>query len=436
MRLGNVMTGRRSGGYNQQDFNMDRDSGHSAGTQGKRSFTTAVGRWGLLPRIVVAMIAGVAAGYFLPEWLCRVAATFNAVFGQFLGFFIPLIILGFVASAIADIGGRAGKMLLATCALAYGFTLCAGFLSYFTGVVLFPSMISAEEYVAAVSGGAHVKPYFVVEMPAVMSVMSALVLAFVVGLGAASLATDSIRRLLVEFREIVSKVITNVIIPLLPFYIFGIFLDMTVTGEVASVVGTFLRIIAVIFALHVLVLVLQYCIASPFSSGSRNPFRLLWTMMPAYFTALGTQSSAATIPVTLERTVAMGVNRDVAGFTVPLCATIHMSGSTLKLVACALALMITHGMDYDFGMFAGFIAMLGITIIAAPGVPGGAVMAALGLFSSMLGFSEADCALMIALYIAMDSFGTACNVTGDGAIAIIVGRMFRRGNQPASIARN
>jgi Na+/H+-dicarboxylate symporter len=147
-------------------------------------------------------------------------------------------------------------------------------------------------------------------------------------------------------------------------------------------------------------------------------------MMPAYFTALGTQSSAATIPVTLERTVAMGVNRDVAGFTVPLCATIHMSGSTLKLVACALALMIAHGMPYDFAMFAGFIAMLGITIIAAPGVPGGAVMAALGLFTSMLGFTEADCALMIALYIAMDSFGTACNVAGDGSIAILINRLF------------
>ena len=148
-------------------------------------------------------------------------------------------------------------------------------------------------------------------------------------------------------------------------------------------------------------------------------------MMPAYFTALGTQSSAATIPVTLKQTIKNGVDEDVAGFVVPLCATIHMSGSTLKIVACALAIMITSSITYDFSMFAGFICMLGITIVAAPGVPGGAIMASLGLLSSILGFSDADNALMIALYIAMDSFGTACNVTGDGAIAQIINRIFR-----------
>ena len=146
-------------------------------------------------------------------------------------------------------------------------------------------------------------------------------------------------------------------------------------------------------------------------------------MLPAYFTALGTQSSAATIPVTLERTRAMGVNEDIAGFVIPLCATIHMSGSTLKIVSCAIALMILQGIPFDGLMFAGFIGMLAITIIAAPGVPGGAIMASLGLLSSMLGFSQQDCAMMIALYIAMDSFGTACNITGDGAISLIVAKI-------------
>ncbi len=153
---------------------------------------------------------------------------------------------------------------------------------------------------------------------------------------------------------------------------------------------------------------------------------MLRTMMPAYFTALGTQSSAATIPVTLERTIKMGVDKDIAGFVVPLCATIHMSGSTLKIVACALALMIMHGEPYSLGLFVHFIGMLGITIIAAPGIPGGAIMASLGLLHSILGFNETMTALMIALYISMDSFGTACNVTGDGALAAIIGRLFRK----------
>ena len=146
-------------------------------------------------------------------------------------------------------------------------------------------------------------------------------------------------------------------------------------------------------------------------------------MMPAYFTALGTQSSAATIPVTLEQTKKKGVSSDIAGFVIPLCATIHLSGSTLKIVACALALMMMQGIPFDFPLFAGFIFMLGITMVAAPGVPGGAIMAALGILQSMLGFDESAQALMIALYIAMDSFGTACNVTGDGAIALIIDKI-------------
>ncbi len=402
---------------------------HGAGEGGARSEEPRrKGRWqriGLLPRILIAIALGVACGWVCPLWGARVMATFNAIFSQFLGFCIPLIILGFVAPAIADIGQRAGKMLVATALLAYGFTLFAGFLSYFTGNWLFPQLISPSGYAATASqGGVSVDPYFTIEMPAVMTVMTALVASFLVGLGVAFTHAVTIKTVLDEFRKIINLVIARVIIPLLPVYIFGIFLTMTVSGEVGSILATFIKIIAVIFALHIFVLLFQYCVAAPFSPGSRNPLRLLATMMPAYFTALGTQSSAATIPVTLERTVAMGVNRDVAGFTVPLCATIHMSGSTLKLVACALALMIAHGMPYDFAMFAGFIAMLGITIIAAPGVPGGAVMAALGLFTSMLGFTEADCALMIALYISMDSFGTACNVTGDGSIAILINRLF------------
>ena len=235
--------------------------------------------------------------------------------------------------------------------------------------------------------------------------------------------------LLGEFRRIVSMVIEKVIIPLLPVYIFGIFLNMTYSGEVASILSTFAKIIGVIFLMHILWLILQFCAVAPMSPGNRNPIRLLGTMLPAYFTALGTQSSAATIPVTLRQAEKLGVDPAVAGFTVPLCATIHMSGSTLKIVSCAVALMITRGMPFDFGMFAGFICMLGVTIIAAPGIPGGCIMASLGLLTSMLGFTDADCALMIALYIAMDSFGTACNVTGDGAIAIAVARIFGKNKQ-------
>ncbi len=387
-------------------------------------------RLGLLPQIIISIALGIGAGYILPMWAARSFMTFNAVFSQFLGFCIPLIIIGFVAPAIADIGSRAGKMLAVTAALAYIATILAGLLSYFTGATLFPSMIQPSEYLATIADNdAAVKPFFTIEMPQIMTVMSALVLSFLLGLGVSQLKTDSLKNVLNDFRDVISLVITRAIIPLLPLYIFGIFLNMTMTGMVGTILLTFMKIIIVIFGIHIFVLIFQYCVAALFSRRNRNPIKTLWTMMPAYFTALGTQSSAATIPVTLKQSIKTGVDEDVAGFVIPLCATIHMSGSTLKIVACALALMITQGMHYDLPMFAGFIAMLGITIIAAPGVPGGAIMASLGLLSSMLGFTEADNAMMIALYIAMDSFGTACNVTGDGAIAIIVNRFFGKSNR-------
>ena len=254
-----------------------------------------------------------------------------------------------------------------------------------------------------------------------MNVMTALVLAFTLGLGIAALDSPHFKNVAKDFEHIVVKTIKVAIIPLLPLYIFGIFLNMTYVGQVFSVLTVFIKIIGIIFLIHIGILILQFAIAGGFAR--KNPFRLLWNMMPAYFTALGTQSSAATIPVTLEQTCKNGVSEDIAGFTVPLCATIHMSGSTLKIVACALALMIMQDMPYDFGMFMGFVCMLGITMVAAPGVPGGAIMASLGLLQSMLGFDQEAQALMIALYIAMDSFGTACNVTGDGAIAIIVDKL-------------
>ncbi|MDE6333790.1 MAG: dicarboxylate/amino acid:cation symporter [Muribaculaceae bacterium] len=379
---------------------------------------------GLLPRIIIAIAAGIGAGYIFPGWLTSCFITFNAVFSQFLGFLIPLLIVGFVAPAIADLGRKAGRMLVVTALIAYAMTFCTGMMAYFTSAFTFPGLLGGASSDSIEAAEAAVpQPFFTVEIQPMFTVMTALVLAFVLGLGVARLSGTNLKCVLEDFRGVIQWAIMRIIIPCLPVYIFGIFLGMTVSGRIGPVLITFSKIIIVIFVLHVAVLILQYLVAAAFSG--LNPFKALWTMMPAYFTALGTQSSAATIPVTLRQTVASGVDKNIAGFVIPLCATIHMSGSTLKIVACAIALMITHHMPYDAGMFAGFISMLAITIIAAPGVPGGAIMASLGLLSSMLGFSEADNALMIALYIAMDSFGTACNITGDGAIAQIVERIFR-----------
>lgn len=382
---------------------------------------------GLLGKIIIAIALGVGLGLAAPAWMVRLFLTFNGIFSQFLGFAIPLIILGLVAPAISDIGKTAGKMLLVTVAIAYGSTIFSGLVSYFTGAALFPGLIQGGSSLQEVASTTELSPYFTVTIPPLMNVMTALILAFTLGLGLAALDRHTLKDAVHDFEEVIIKTIKSAIIPLLPLYIFGIFLNMTYVGQVFSILTVFIKIIGIIFIIHIGILMLQFSIAGGFVK--KNPFKLLWNMLPAYFTALGTQSSAATIPVTLEQTRRNGVSEDIAGFTIPLCSTIHMSGSTLKIVACALALMIMKDMHYDFGMMFGFICMLGITMVAAPGVPGGAIMASLGLLQSMLGFDEEAQALMIALYIAMDSFGTACNVTGDGAISIIIDKLMGPGKK-------
>lgn len=377
---------------------------------------------GLLPKIIIAIVCGVVFGMFLPGEVVRVFLTFNCIFSQFLGFLIPLLILGLVAPAISDIGQGAGKMLIATTALAYFATVTSGLLSYAVSELTFPSLIDTQTTAASLATTEAMAPFFTVEIPAPMNVMTALVLAFTLGLTTATMQSVALKNVMKDFMQVIIKTINVAIIPLLPIYIFGIFLNMAYTGDAARVLTVFVKIIGVIFVMHIFLLIFQYCVAGAFVG--KNPFRLLGRMLPAYFTALGTQSSAATIPVTLRQTIANGVNKSIAGFVIPLCATIHMSGSVMKIVACAMALMMMQHISYDFVTVIGFILMLAISIVAAPGVPGGAIMASLGVLASILGFTEADQALMIALYIAMDSFGTACNVTGDGSLALLIDKWF------------
>lgn len=381
---------------------------------------------GLLPKVIIAIVAGILASLFFPLWSTKIFVTITGVFSSFLSFVIPLIILGLIAPGIAELGKGAGKLLAITALIAYGSTIFAGFFSYFTTRWSLPLLLSPQELTdgSNLSFVETVGSYFTIDMPPLMSVTTSLILAFVIGLGVAAIDGEKTKEILQEFREIIIIVIEKVIIPLLPLYIFGIFLKIGVEGQVAMVLGLFFKIIIVIFAMHILLLLFQFITAGAITN--KNPFRALFTMMPAYMTALGTQSSAATIPVTLMQAKKNGVDEDVADFVIPLCATIHLSGSMLKIVACAYAIMFMAGMSAGIELFTGFIMMLGITMIAAPGVPGGAIMAAIALLQSMLGFDETLIGLMVALYITMDSFGTACNVTGDGAIAMVMNRVNRR----------
>lgn len=390
-------------------------------------------KFGILPKIIAAITLGILVGMIAPATIVRLFATFNGLFSSFLEFIIPFIIIGFIASGIGTMGRGAGKMLGITTGLAYASTVLAGLMAYFAATTLYPSLLQNQSNQSFASPEeALLSPYFTIEMPAVMGVMTALLVAFTIGLGMASIKSNALLTVMEDFKEIVVKVINSIIIPLLPFHIFGIFANMTQGGQIASIMSVFAKVFVMIIILHLLMLALQYTVAGTVSK--KNPYKMLKNMLPAYFTALGTQSSASTIPVTVAHTKKMGVKGKVAEFTVPLLATIHLSGSTITLVSCSIAVMMLQGMEAGFAQMFPFILMLGITMIAAPGVPGGAVMAALGLLESMLGFSDNMLSLMIALYLAQDSFGTACNVTGDGAISAIAERFLPKGNKKAAEA--
>ncbi|AVQ32377.1 dicarboxylate/amino acid:cation symporter [Fusobacterium varium] len=378
---------------------------------------------GLLPKLIIGLIAGIVVGKIGYVPLLRIMLTFNGVFGNFLQFVIPLIILGFVAPGIGDLGKKAGKLLAVTTVLAYGSTIVSGSLAFFTNSILLKKILPAG---AALAEGSHpeaglLSGYLTVDMPPIMGVMTALLMAFIIGIGIAVVEGTTLKNFMNEIQTIVEKIITNIIIPFLPLYIAGIFANMTYAGEIIKIMSVFAKVFGIIIILHFVILLVQYTIAGTLAGA--NPLLLIRKMLPAYFTAIGTQSSAATIPVTLNQTKENGVNEGIADFTIPLCATIHLSGSTITLVSCSMAVMMLHGMPITFSGMFGFILMLGVTMVAAPGVPGGAVMAALGLLESMLGFGPELTSLMIALYLTQDSFGTACNVTGDGAIAIMVNKI-------------
>ncbi len=379
---------------------------------------------GLLPKLIIAIVLGIVIGYAckalnLPI-IIQLGATYNGIFGNFINFCIPLIIIGFVVPGIADLGEGAGKTLALTTAVAYISTIIAGSLAYAVDMSLFPSLVDAGMFVtdaenaeSTVLGG-----LFNVEMPAIMGVMSALIISFILGLGIAVSKSKNLKNVFVEFGTIVEKLVASIIIPLLPIHVYSLFARYAYAGTIVDMMTSFVKVFAVVLILHLVILIFQYTVAG--ASAKKNPFSLLKTMLPAYTTAIGTQSSAATIPVTIECTKKNGVSNAIAQFVCPLCATIHLSGSTITLTSCAIAVMMMQGQAVTFGQMFPFILMLGVTMVAAPGVPGGAVMAALGVLESMLGFNEDMLGLMIALYIAQDSFGTACNVTGDGAIAVFM----------------
>src|SRR5690625_852607 len=374
----------------------------------------------LVGKLALGIIVGILIGLVSPELLTKVIVTFKELFGQLLGFVIPLIIIFFIVSGISSLGKQSGKMLGLTSLVAYTSTILAGILAFFVATIFIPMVTGSG---GSASEAEAIKPLFNLEITPIVGVMTALVAAFVFGIGITRVNSPTLTSMFDEGKEIIERMIWKIIIPILPFYIASIFVELTAEGTVIETLKTFCVVLLVAVIVHWVWLFVLYITAGSYTG--RNPFSLIKTMLPAYFTGLGTMSSAATIPVTVRQTKENKVSEPIADSVVPLCATIHLAGSTITLVLCSVAVMVLSN-DLSmptFGEMLPFILMLGIIMIAAPGVPGGAVMAAVGLLETMLGFSGTAVGLMIALYMAQDSFGTATNVTGDGAIALMVDKM-------------
>ncbi|HAU4895396.1 dicarboxylate/amino acid:cation symporter [Aeromonas hydrophila] len=382
----------------------------------------------LVLKLVAGILAGLLLGLYAPEWVARVLFTAKTVIGQLITFTIPLIILFFIMSGIASLPKNSGKLLGKTVALSYCSTILAGLFAFTVASNLIPRLTTAAEPTA--ESVIKLASYINLEIPPLFGVMSALAAAFVFGIGISATQATDLRRVADQGRDIIDRLLAKVIIPLLPFYIAGVFVEMTVEGTVFATLKTFGVVLVMAIVMHWLWLSVLF-VGTGLALG-RSPAQLIKNMLPAYFTALGTMSSAATIPVALQASKNNGVSDGIANFTVPLCATIHLCGSTITLVTCATAVMFLseHLAIPGIDTMLPFIMMLGVIMIAAPGAPGGGVMSALGLLTSMLGFGEASIALMIALYLAQDSFGTACNVTGDGVIALWADR-FAQSGEPA-----
>ncbi|WNO59650.1 dicarboxylate/amino acid:cation symporter [Rheinheimera sp. MMS21-TC3] len=373
----------------------------------------------LIIKLIAGIVLGILAGLYAPVWLTQLLLTFKGLFGELLFFTIPLLILFFISSGIAALPRNSGKLLGRTLTIAYLSTIIAGTLAYFVAKLIVPMFATAKQDLTSATTTV-LEPFIKMDIPPVFGVMTALALAFIFGLGIAATQAEHLKKISDQGRDIIQLLLEKVIIPLLPVYIAGVFAQMAASGSVFGTLKTFGIVLLLAVIMHWVWIITLYTLAG--IKAGKSPFTLIKNMLPAYFTALGTMSSAATIPVSLQATKKNGVKPDVANFTVPLCATIHLSGSTITIVTCAMAVIsMQNGLDMpSFATILPFILMLGVVMLAAPGVPGGAVMSAVGLLASMLGFGDAAVALMIALYMAQDSFGTACNVTGDGAIAVMV----------------
>lgn len=372
--------------------------------------------------LVLAVIVGILTGLFIPENGMKSVLVVKQVSGQIVFFLVPLIIIGFVAPSIASLKGSVSRLIIFAFSLAYLSSIGAAFFALLLGYQVIPLLD-----IQPVTGFLRELPdvLFNLEIPPVLNVMSALLFSIFIGLGCFWIKSKEITELLLQFREIVLQLVRRILIPLLPLYVAANFCVLSYEGNISRL-GIFLPVILIVIVCHYVWLLLLYGLAALYSK--KNSWQVLKFYLPAYFTALGTMSSAATLGVALECIRKSPVlDKKVSDFSIPLFANIHLCGSVLTEVffVCVVSQLL-YGRLPELSALVLFIFLLGVFAVGAPGVPGGTVLASLGIVISVLGFDDAGTALLIAIFALQDSFGTACNITGDGALTLITGTFIER----------
>lgn len=371
----------------------------------------------LIVKLLLAVVVGALIGLASTEAIMGIIVTIKYILGQVIFYCIPLVIIGFIAPSIVKMRSNASKMLGITVVIAYISSIGAASFSALSGYVIIPKLSIASN-VDKLKDLPEV--IFKLDIPPVMSVMTALVTAILLGLAVTWTNSELIEKVLDQFGEIMLAIVTKVIIPILPFFVSTTFAGLAYEGTITKQLPVFLIVILLVIVGHFIWLALLYFIRGAMSK--KNPMEVLKHYGPAYLTAVGTMSSAATLPVALRCAHKSSVlSDDIVDFAIPLCATIHLCGSVLTEVFFVLTVsQVVYGTLPPVGSIIQFIILLGIFAIGAPGVPGGTVMASLGLITGILGFSDSAVALVLTVFALQDSFGTACNVTGDGAIAMML----------------
>ena len=374
---------------------------------------------GSLPfRLLLGVAAGILIGLYANEGLMNLVVTLNYIMGQFINFCVPLIIFGFIAPSITKLGSNASRMLGIALLAAYASSLGAALFSMAAGFAIIPGL-SINPNVEGLKELPEV--VFQLSIPPVMEVMSALVFSVLIGLAATWTKAGTITSVLDEFQRIVLDIVKKIIIPLLPFYIAMTFCSLAYEGSITKQFPVFVQVILIVMVGHYIWLALLYGLAGLYTG--KNPLNVLRNYGPAYITAVGTMSSAATLAVALEcaKKSEPTLRDDMVDFGIPLFANIHLCGSVLTEVFFVMVVSkILYGAIPDLPTMVLFCVLLGVFAVGAPGVPGGTVMASLGLITGVLGFDEMGTALMLTIFALQDSFGTACNVTGDGALTLIL----------------